>query len=122
MTLQRFVVRILINALGLWVASRIVPGISFGGELGTLLVVALIFGVMNAFLKPILVLLTLPIQILTLGLFTLVINALLLAITAWVSGELGLAFQVQGFWAAFWGALVVTIVSVILAMVLPGEQ
>lgn len=120
--MQRFVVRILINALGLWVASRLVAGISFGGELGTLLVVALIFGVVNAILKPILVLLTLPIQILTLGLFALVINALLLTITAWLSGQLGLAFQVQGFWAAFWGALVVTIVSVILAMVLPGEQ
>lgn len=120
--MTRFVVRLLINAAGLWVAARLLPGISFGGEVGTLLIVALLFGVVNALLKPILTLLTCPLQILTLGLFTLVINGFLLLLTGWLSTRLGLAFEVAGFWPAFWGALVVTVVSVVLALIIPGEQ
>lgn len=119
---MRFLVRVLINALALWVASRLVPSIVFGGELGTLLLVALLFGLVNALLKPILKVLTCPLQILTLGLFTLVLNAFLLGLTGWLAGQLGLAFEVQGFWAAFWGAIVVSIVSVVVALILPGEQ
>lgn len=119
--MQRFLVRLLINALALWVASRLIAGISFGGEIGTLLLVALLFGLVNALLKPILKILTCPLQIMTLGLFTLVINAFLLALTGWLSGQLGLAFQVQGLWAAFWGAIVVSLVSIAVALVIPGD-
>lgn len=89
---------------------------------GLLLAVALVFGVLNAFVRPILKLLTLPLLILTLGLFTLVINALMLLLTSWVSGVLDLGFHVTGFWPAFWGALVVSIVSLILSIFVQEQE
>jgi putative membrane protein len=109
-------VRLLVNAAALWVAVRLVPGISFAGDEVRLLLVALVFGVVNAVVRPVLVLLTLPVLILTLGLFTFVLNALMLWLTSALSGALGLGFHVAGFWAAFFGALVVTIVSAVLSL------
>jgi putative membrane protein len=114
---MRFVIRLIVNAAALWVAIRLVPGITFAGDEVMLLVVALIFGVVNAFVRPVLTLLSLPILILTLGLFTFVLNALMLWLTSWLSGALGLGFHVAGFWPAFLGALVVTIVSALLSFV-----
>ena len=108
--------RLCINAAALWTAVRIVPGVSFTGDWRLLLVVALVFGALNAALKPLLILLTLPFLVLTLGLFTLVVNAFLLWMTSALSGALGLGFHVSGFGAAFLGALVVSGVSVLLSI------
>lgn len=109
--------RVLANAVGIWLASVIVPGVVLGGGgagAGALTVVAVgaIFGVVNAVLKPVLTLLTFPLFVLTLGLFALVLNALLLWLTGAVAGTLGLAFDVQGFWSAVGGGIVVSLVSV----------
>jgi putative membrane protein len=109
------IVRLLMNAAALWVAIRFVPGISFDGDWRLLLLVALVFGVLNASVRPILTLLSLPLLILTLGLFTFVLNALMLWLTGAVSDALGLGFHVAGFWPAFLGALVVSLVSLLLS-------
>jgi putative membrane protein len=113
---MHFLLRLLINAAALWVATHTVSGIAYQGEWPTFLAVALVFGVLNASLRPLLKLLTFPLLIITLGLFTLVINAFMLRVTGWVSERLDLGFHVAGFWPAFWGALVVSIVSLLLSM------
>jgi putative membrane protein len=113
---MHFLLRLLINAAALWVAIHIVPGISHTGSWTSLFLVALLFGVLNASVRPLLKLLTFPILILTLGLFTLVINAFMLWLTGWISDRLTLGFHVGGFWASFWGALVVSIVSLLLSI------
>ena len=110
--------RLVINAAALWAATRLVPGIAFSGDWRLLLVVALVFGVLNAVVRPVLMLLTLPFLLLTLGLFTFILNAFMLWMTSSVSEALGLGFHVAGFWAAFLGALVVTVVSFGLSVVL----
>jgi putative membrane protein len=103
--------RLLINAAALWAATRLVTGITYTGDGVSLFGVALVFGVLNVLIKPILFFLSLPFVILTLGLFTLVINAVMLVITARASDALGLGFTVADFPSALKGALVVTIVS-----------
>lgn len=108
--------RLLLNAAALWAAIWLVPGITFGGDGISLLLVALVFGVVNAVIRPVLLILSLPVLILTLGLFTFVLNALMLWLTSALSGLLGLGFHVSGFWPAFLGALVVTIVSAALSL------
>jgi putative membrane protein len=108
--------RLLINAAALWAATRITPGISFDGDWRTLLVVALIFGVLNVSVRPLLWFMTLPLLIVTLGLFTFVLNALMLWLTGVVSEWMGLGFHVDGFGAAFLGALVVSVVSCMLSL------
>ena len=113
---MQFLLRLLINAGALWVAIQLVDGIEHRGSWWSLLFVALVFGVLNASIRPLLKLLSLPIIILTLGLFIFVINAVMLLITAWVSGLLKLGFYVDGFWAAFFGGLIVTVVSLLLSI------
>jgi putative membrane protein len=113
---MQLVWRLLINAAALWAATRLVPGISFSGDWRLLFIVALIFGVLNVSVRPILTILTLPLLIVTLGLFTFVLNALMLWLTSVVSAAVGLGFHVEGFWAAFLGALVVSVVSFLLAL------
>lgn len=113
---MKILVRLMINAAALWVAVRLVPGVSFTGNWRLLLVVALVFGILNALLKPLLMILTLPFLLITLGLFTFVLNAFLLWTTSALSGAMGLGFHVEGFWAAFLGALVVSAVSLVLSM------
>jgi putative membrane protein len=100
----------------LWVATRIVPGVTYTGGWMPLLGVALVFGVVNAFIRPVAKILTFPIVILTLGLFLLVINGFMLWLTSALSDALDLGFHVQGFLAAFLGALVVSIVSGLLSL------
>jgi putative membrane protein len=107
---MRFLMRLLINAAALWVAVKIVPGITYTGEWLPFLGVALVFGLVNAFIRPIVKLLTLPILFLTLGLFALVVNGMMLMLTSWLSNQLALNFQVTGCWTAILGALVVSIV------------
>ncbi len=108
--------RLLVNATALWAATRLVPGISFDGDWRLLFGVALVFGVLNVSVRPILALLTLPLLIVTLGLFTFVLNALMLWLTSAISNALGLGFRVEGFGAAFIGAFVVTAVSFLLSL------
>jgi putative membrane protein len=106
---MRFLLHLVVTAFAFWVASRIVDGLSYTGTLPGLLLVALLFGVINALLGGVLRLLALPVTFLTLGLFALVINAILLWVTGAASQSLGLGFHVRGFWAAFLGALVIAI-------------
>lgn len=113
---MRFVIRLLMNALALWAAIEIVPGVTYQGDWVYLLGVALVFGILNALVRPVLVFLTCPLLIVTLGLFTLVINGVVLWLTSALSQKLQLGFHVSGFWPAFWGALVVSIVSVLLSL------
>ncbi|MEO8680403.1 MAG: phage holin family protein [Vicinamibacterales bacterium] len=109
-------IRLLINAAALYVATRLVPGVEFSGDTRLLLLVALVFGALNVSVKPLLILLTLPAFLLTLGLFTFVLNAFMLWLTGELSQSLGLGFRVNGFGAAFLGGLVVSIVSLVLSM------
>jgi putative membrane protein len=113
-----FLIRLLVNAAALWVATRLVPGVSFDGGALPFLGVALVFGVVNAFIRPLLKILTFPLILVTLGLFALVVNGLMLWLTSSLSASLGLGFHVSGFWAAFWGAIVVSLVSLILSMLI----
>jgi len=113
-----FLVRLLVNAAALWVATRIVPGVTFDGGPLPMLGVALVFGMLNASLRPLAKILMFPLIILTLGIFALVINGLMLWLTSSLSSTLGLGFHVSGFWAAFWGALVVSVVSLMLSLLI----
>ena len=117
-----FIVRFLITAAALWLAVALVPGISHDGTWLELLGVALVFGLVNALVRPLIKLLTCPLIILTLGVFLLVLNALMLWLTAELSGALGLGFHVAGFWSAFWGALLISIVSAVLNLVFGGDR
>lgn len=107
----RIVIRWLITSLAIFVAVWAVPGITFEGPGWQLGIVAVVFGLLNALLRPLLILLTCPLVILTLGLFGLVINALLLGLTSALAGELGIQFRVDDFWAAVLGSLIISFVS-----------
>jgi putative membrane protein len=109
-----FLVRLLVNAAALWVATQLVPGVTYSGEVLPFLGVALVFGIVNSFIRPVAKLLTLPLIIVTLGIFALVVNGLMLWLTSSLSESLGLGFHVSGFWAALFGSLVVSIVSTLL--------
>jgi putative membrane protein len=119
---MHFFVRLLVNAAGLWVATQIVPGVSYSGGWPPFLAVALIFGIINATLRPLTKILTCPLILLTLGLFALIVNGLMLWLTSSVSSALGLGFRVDGFWSAFWGGVIVSIVSTLLSMFVRGPD
>lgn len=112
------VIQILVNMAALWVAVQIVDGISFGGEWWRLVLVAVVFSLLNTYLRPILRILSIPFTIITFGIFLLVINALMLLLTSAVSSALHLEFSVHGFGAAFLGAIVVAIVGLVLSMLI----
>src|SRR5258706_2743467 len=113
-----FLIRLLVNAVALWVATRVVTGVTYTGDLLPFLGVALVFGIVNAVIRPILKFFTFPLLIVTFGLFTLVINGMMLLLTSRISGRLGLGFHVDGFRAAFWGAIVVSVASMVLGMLI----
>ena len=123
--LTSLIIRLLVNGLALWVATEIVSGVeitsdSTSDKILTLLVVALIFAVVNIVIRPVVKLLSLPLFILTLGLFTFVINALMLWLTSWIADLLNVPFHVDSFfWAAVLGSLVVSFVSWALNLLLP---
>jgi putative membrane protein len=120
---MKFLMRILITAIALWAATRLVSGITYHGNWLGLAGVALVFGILNSFVRPILNFLAFPLVIVTLGLFIFVLNALMLMLTSGLSSKLGIDFHVGGFWPAFWGAIVVGIVSFLLSIFLPdGER
>jgi putative membrane protein len=112
---MELILRLLLNAAALWAATRLVSGITYDGGVPGFLGVALVFGLVNAFVKPILQFFSIPFILLTLGLFLFVVNAFALWITSGISSSLGLGFQVKGFGAAFLGALVVSIVNLLLS-------
>lgn len=120
--MRNFLLRWIINGIALYVAARLVPGLGAPESVGTLAAVALLFGLVNACIGPVLRFLTCPLIILTLGLFTFVLNAVLLWLTAWLAGLVGLPFHVEGFGAALLGALVVSIVSWVLSVALKDED
>ena len=115
-------VQLAINAAALWVAVELIDGIDFAGEWWELLIVAAAFSLLNTFVRPILRILTFPITLLTLGLFLLVINALMLLLTGLVARELGLDFVVDGFLAALLGSIVISIVGLVLSIALGGGR
>ena len=122
---MNLLVRLLVNAVALAVAAWLIPGITLDegatntDRAITLAIVAAIFGVVNALIRPVVKLLALPLIILTLGLITFVINALMLLLTSWITDNLDVAFNVDGFWPAFVGALVITVVGWALDAILP---
>ena len=124
---MRLIIRVLITAASLLVATLLLPGIQLtaGSTLSkvtTLIVVALIFGVVNAVLKPIVKVVGCVFYILTLGLIGLVVHALLLWLTSWVADKLNLPFHITGFWPAFWGAIIIGVVGWLLNITLGGEK
>jgi putative membrane protein len=119
-------IRVAVVAVSLWVATVFVPGIddtagTTGSRVGTLVVVALIFGVVNAVLKPIIKVVGCPFYVLTLGLIGLVVNALLFLLVGYIAGGIGLPFSVDGFGPAFVGAIVVAVVGFVLHFVIPDR-
>jgi putative membrane protein len=119
--MRSLVLHWLLNAAALWVAAALIPGLDFNGGFGKLLLVAAVFGLVNSTLRPLLTILTCPLIVVTLGLFTLVINAIMLLVTGWLSESWNLGFTVSGFWAAFFGGLVVGLVSTLLSVGLARE-
>ncbi len=118
--MRRILLRWLINGLGLYAAERLVPGIYAVSDWRTFAVAAAIFGLVNVLIRPILKFFTFPLLLLTLGLFSLVINALMLWLTGWLASEFGVGFHVAGFWPAFWGALVISLVNLASSWVIEG--
>lgn len=130
-TMISLLLRLIINAVGLWLAVELVDGIDFTDPEGTtdttgriiaLLVLAVIFTIVNALVKPLVKLLSLPLVILTLGLFLLVVNALMLLLTAWLSQFTDYGLTISGFWAALWGAVIIAIVNFVLGLVVPDRD
>ncbi len=113
MPVERLILRLLINAAALVVAAYLVPGIRFDNWVDVLLT-ALVFGVVNALIRPLVSFATCLINAITLGLFTLIINALMLWLTSYAARWLGIGFYVHGFLAAFLGALIISVGSFIL--------
>lgn len=122
--LARLIIRWLINVLALLAAVYLIPGVEFVGERWwMLIIVAAIFGLVNALIRPIVLVFSCPLLILTLGLFTLIVNAAMLSLTGWISTEVfNLGFVVQDPWAAILGALVVSVVSFVLTLLLREER
>ncbi|WP_369196852.1 phage holin family protein [Streptomyces djakartensis] len=122
--MKNFLVKTIANAgalaVAVWLLDKItLTGDSTAKEIGTLIVVALLFGLVNFLVKPVVNLLSLPLLILTLGLFTLIVNALMLLLTSWLAGAFDLSFHVEGFWTAVLGGLIISVVSWALNVVLP---
>jgi putative membrane protein len=119
-------VRVVVIAVSLWVATALVDGIDMGSgttgaQILTLLGVAVIFGLVNAVIKPVVKVIGCPLYVLTLGLIGLVVNALLFLLVGWLAGLVGLPFVVDGFWPAFWGAIVVAVVGFVLHVLIPDS-
>ncbi|OQD53377.1 hypothetical protein BM536_028225 [Streptomyces phaeoluteigriseus] len=125
--MKNFVVKTIANAgalaVAVWLLDKItLTGAGTGKKVGTLIVVALLFGLVNFLVKPVVQVLTFPLFILTLGLITLVVNALMLLLTSWLADKLDLSFHVEGFWTAVLGGLIISVVSWALNVVLPDED
>lgn len=119
----RLLLRWAINAIALWAAIQIVPGLEHQAESGvSLLIIALIFGLVNALIRPIVILLTCPLILLTMGLFILVINTVMLSLTVWLSRIFDLGLTSSSFWATFFGAVVISVVSGVINMLVKDRR
>lgn len=116
--MTRIFITWLINTIAIMLAIKFVPGITFSGEWWGILLTGVIFGFVNTFIRPLVKFFTLPLLIFSLGLFTFVINAMMLGITSWISNYLNLGFHVEGFKSAFIGALLISFVSMVLSCLL----
>lgn len=122
--------RLIVNAVALLITAWIIPGIHLGAagphptrdDWVTLLIVALIFGLVNVVIRPIIIILSLPLTIITLGLFTFVINAFMLLLTSWIAQGMDLGFRIDGFLPALLGALIVSVVSFVLSRALKPRR
>ncbi|MBF6099868.1 phage holin family protein [Nocardia cyriacigeorgica] len=127
---MQLVLRLVINAFAIWLAATWIDKIDIispedqgnGAKIVTLLAVAAVFTAVNALIKPIVQLLSLPLVIVTLGLFLLVVNALMLWLTAWITEFTDYGLRIDGFWAAFWGAIIVTVVNWLLGVLVPDRD
>jgi len=120
--LVTFAIRWLITAAAVWVAAEMIGGIHLEGWKSTLLV-ALILGLLNAYLKPLLIIGTLPALVMTLGVLLIFINTALLGLTAWIAGKFdSIHFAIDGFWSAFFGAIIISIVSFFISMVINPKK
>ena len=125
--MKTWLIRIVTNACALAVAAWLFSGITITGDndrdrVITLVVVALLFGIINEFVRPIVAFLSIPLYLLTLGLMFFIVNALMLMLTSWICDQLDVGFNVDGFWTAVFGALVITIVSWVVGQVLPQDD
>ncbi len=121
--MRNLLIRLVINAAALWAAIELVPGLGYEGDVVTLFIIAVIFGVVNALVRPLLIMLSCPLIVLTLGLFVLIVNTALLSLTIWISSEVfNLGVSSTGFWATFFGALVISIVSGLLSLLLKDNN
>ena len=128
--MKNFLIRVTVNGIALWVAALVIDGVdlaenesTFSTKILTIVLVALVFGVLNAIIKPIATLLSLPFIVLTLGLFIFVVNAFMLQITEWISDWVGLSFTIdEFFWDAILAAVVITFVSWVLNVILPEDD
>ena len=109
------ILRIMINALSIAAAVKLVDGITFAGQWWKMIIIGAVFGIVNSLIKPVVTFFTFPLIILTLGLFTLIVNTLMLIITVGLSEPLSLGLQINGFWSAFKGAVIISIVSLLLS-------
>ena len=123
-----FVIRVLINGVAIWFATLILSGMEVVGgssgwqNAGIILLIALVFGIVNAIVKPIVALLSIPLYILTLGLFTIVVNALMLMLTAWITEATDWGLRINNFGTACWGAIIVSVVSLVLSVLTAGSR
>jgi putative membrane protein len=119
--MESLALRFVVSAIGILLADQWVRGVRVG-DWQALLVSTAIFAIVHTFVRPILLWLTCPLQVLTLGLFTLLLNAAMLALTAWAAGQLEIDFSVDGFWAAFLGALLISATGLVLTSLAPRRQ
>lgn len=119
----RLLLRWAINAIALWAAVQLVSGLEHQADSSvSLLIIALIFGLVNALVRPIVVLLTCPLIVLTMGLFILIINTIMLSLTVWLSGVFDLGLSSSGFWSTFFGAIVISVVSGIISLLIKDKR
>jgi putative membrane protein len=121
---MNLIIGILVTAAALWVTTAIVPGIHIESSVASFLIVAVIFGLVNVFVRPLVRLLSLPVTIITLGLFTFVINALMLMLTAWIAGN-AMSIEGDGLTQLYWaliGSVVVSIAATLIGWIMPGKD
>lgn len=117
--MRNFLIRAIINAVAIFITASIVPGISVSSDIVPLLLIGIVITIVNTFIKPLIMLLSCPLVILTLGLFVLVINGLVLQIAAWLVGD---SFNIEGFWPAFLAGIVMAIINMILEWLIGGSD
>jgi putative membrane protein len=120
--MEKYFIKWIINTIAIMIAIKFVPGIVYAGEWWGILVVGLLFGLINTFIRPFIKLFALPLLIFSLGLFTFIINAMMLSLTSWLSDKFHLGFHVESFKAAFLGALLISIASMVLSCLIPSDD